>query len=211
MFQTLTFLEDVLGIESDSTVGPVAAAPKSAEPTPEPTVVSTPSPAIAIAPDVELESAITDLALAARVLGNLSSSLDVILDRLATKRVDVEPASAHTPIPAQATSGKPLSSLDTEILDLLENNVGSVVTTTEFRSKLGKFDLSSAISRIRKHGYIIESTLTIRQNGEIIPAGVNGYRLTTPALAKQLRSKARARAEIKDFLKGLMAEAFSAN
>jgi len=63
---------------------------------------SEPAPApITIALDVELESALTDLALAARVLGNLSKSLDTVLDRLSRAERGGEPAGGDTAIPTQ--------------------------------------------------------------------------------------------------------------
>ena len=61
---------------------------------------SEPVPSVAIAPDIEFEAALTDLALAARVLGNLSKSLDVVLDRLSRTEGGPEPASGDTAIPA---------------------------------------------------------------------------------------------------------------
>jgi DNA-binding winged helix-turn-helix (wHTH) protein len=129
--------------------------------------------------DQELSQALTDLAVAGRVLGNIVNAINVVLNRADTTGVAVVKSTPRVTTP---TSTKPLSARDTEILNVLVRNSGSVVTKTQFRRALGgrTGDLTAAISRIRQStGLRIESTQTIRANGEKVGKNVTGYRLTT--------------------------------
>ena len=164
-------------------------------------------PAISTETNVELENALTDLALAARVLGNLSTSLEVVLDRFNTRGVKAEPASTTNPIVNIIDDITPtaprLSVREQAILRLLQDNTGRIVTKSEFRRIVGNVDISPDIARIRKHGHVIESTQTIRKNGEPVPGNMAGYRLSVKHNAER-RDSDRTKRELRNLLSTLV-------
>lgn len=174
--------------------------------TPVDTVAAT--PAVAVAPDRELDSALTDLALAGRVLNNISNSIEVVLTRLTDKKNDVEPAVVTDVESTVTPSTETLSVRERAILTLLRNNTNQVVTTSQIKRVVGGGSLSAAVSRIRKCGFTIESTQTIRNNGERVAKNLTGYRYSTAAQASKRNKAIRARSEIKSFLTSLITEAF---
>jgi hypothetical protein len=171
-----------------------------------------PAPAVATKTDEELDSALTDLALAARVLGNISTSIEVVLDRLTTGKPGVEAAAVTTVVDNIVGNVTPPTKLNARartVLTMLQDNAGHFVTQGAFARVFGRgVDLSSDISRIRKHGFIVDSAQGARNNGETIARNVTGYRLSTNSQATQRRKVTAARGEIKRFLSTLITEAF---
>lgn len=139
---------------------------------------ATEEPAEAPVVDEELEQALTDLSVAARVLSNIANAINVVLSRADSTGLATV---ATAPVVTDTTPPPPLSERDTTILNLLARNNGRVVSKTQFRRTLGgrTGDLTSAVSRLRRHGFRIESTQTIRANGERIGKNITGYRMTT--------------------------------
>ena len=169
------------------------------------TAPTTPTPAVV---NVELESALTDLALAARVMNNLSTSIEAILEFINGGGTVAQPASTSVDDPVVPTTPDPLSVRDKSVLAFFKANTGIFVTKRQILigSGAGSYDLSASVSRIRKHGFIIESAQSARKNGEKIAKNVTGYRFSTVKQAAKRRNVNRARNEIKNFIVSLLTD-----